>query len=446
MIRRAMFLGVLLVPGMHASVFGEVIHVPGDQPSIQAAIDVAADGDRIIVAPGTYFENINLLGKAVTLRSSAGPEVTTIDANGSGTVVLCDTDEGPNTVIDGFTITGGSASTGGGMKLQGSSPTVSNCTFSGNAADLGGGMYNLFSSPTVTKCAFRLNQAGSFGGGMYASGSCATVSNCAFSGNTATLGGGLANFLDCNLVVSNCTFNGNLASDAGGGVFSAASNPQVTNCMFSGNTATSGGGGIWLDGSGSVTNCTFGGNIAPSGGGIRIASYSSPAVTSCIVWNNNPNEIVSAGTPFITFSDVQDGWPGVGNIDADPLFIDTDGPDDDPATSDDNDYRLAIDSACIEGGNNVAVPDDVVTDLDGNPRIVDGDEDGVATVDMGAYEFQISSCVADIDGDGAVGAEDLAQLLGSWGPCAGCPADFNGDGVVGAADLAVLLGAWGPCP
>ena len=64
-------------------------------------------------------------------------------------------------------------------------------------------------------------------------------------------------------------------------------------------------------------------------------------------------------------------------------------------------------------------------------------------VDMGAYEFQ--SCPADFDGDGLVGASDLAQLLGSWGPCDGCPADLEGDGDVDAADLAILLGSWGPC-
>lgn len=55
------------------------------------------------------------------------------------------------------------------------------------------------------------------------------------------------------------------------------------------------------------------------------------------------------------------------------------------------------------------------------------------------------ACDADLDGDGTVGASDLAQLLGSWGPCEGCPADFDGDGVIGAADLAQLLGSWGPC-
>ncbi len=55
-------------------------------------------------------------------------------------------------------------------------------------------------------------------------------------------------------------------------------------------------------------------------------------------------------------------------------------------------------------------------------------------------------CPADLDGGGVVGAADLAQLLGSWGPCPGCAADFNGDGAVGAVDLAELLGNWGACP
>ena len=53
---------------------------------------------------------------------------------------------------------------------------------------------------------------------------------------------------------------------------------------------------------------------------------------------------------------------------------------------------------------------------------------------------------ADLDGDGEVGAADLASLLASWGPCPGCPADLNGDAEVGPFDLATLLAAWGPCP
>ncbi|MCH8344480.1 MAG: hypothetical protein IH983_10885, partial [Planctomycetes bacterium] len=73
----------------------DILHVPGDYPTIQEAIDAAMDGDEVEVHPGTYNENINLLGKAITLRSSDGPDITTIDAGGSGTVVTCETNEGP---------------------------------------------------------------------------------------------------------------------------------------------------------------------------------------------------------------------------------------------------------------------------------------------------------------------------------------------------------------
>ncbi len=76
--------------------------------SIQTAIDNAVDTDEIVVAPGTYFETIDFLGNAIALRSSDGPDVTIIDAQQTGTVVTCNSGEGPGTVLEGFTITGGS--------------------------------------------------------------------------------------------------------------------------------------------------------------------------------------------------------------------------------------------------------------------------------------------------------------------------------------------------
>jgi len=85
----------------------------GTFPSIQAAIDAAADGDEVVVAPCTYFESIDFLGKAITLRSSDGAQVTTIDGTGSVHVVRCISGEGPETVLDGFTITGGHADVNG---------------------------------------------------------------------------------------------------------------------------------------------------------------------------------------------------------------------------------------------------------------------------------------------------------------------------------------------
>ena len=130
-----------------------------DHFTIQAAIDVAVNGDVIAADPGTYHETIDFNGKSVTLGSTSGnPADTIIDGTGHYHVVQCVLGEGPGTVLQGFTITGGSAFSsfpndrGGGMfNFGGSSPTVENCVFSSNRATFGGGMFNENSSPTVTK-------------------------------------------------------------------------------------------------------------------------------------------------------------------------------------------------------------------------------------------------------------------------------------------------------
>ena len=122
------------------------------------------------------------------------------------------------------------------------------------------------------------------------------------------------------------------------------------------------------------------------------------------------------------------------------------------------DFRFQPGSPSIDAADNTAVPKDIDTDLDGNPRFVD-DPDTKDTgngdppiVDMGAYEFQppkIEPCPWDLDGSGDVGVKDLLILLGEWGPCpkkGDCLADFDDSGDVGVKDLLTLLGAWGPCP
>ncbi|MBA7641265.1 hypothetical protein ES703_48941 [subsurface metagenome] len=162
----------------------------------------------------------------------------------------------------------------------------------------------------------------------------------------------------------------------GGGMYNYNGNPTLTNCVFSGNRAEEWGGGMYnSESSPTVTNCTFSGNSASEFGGGMINYESSPTVTNCILWGNtSPSgpQIHNDGTSSATvsYSDVQGGWLGAGNIDADPCFVD----------SAIGDYHLLPDSPCIDAGDNSAVPPSVVTDLDGNPRIING------TVDMGAYE------------------------------------------------------------
>ena len=462
-------LAVSLAVASATTATADILHVPGDFPTIQEAIDAAVDGDEVEVHPGTYNETINLLGKTITVRSSDGPEVTIIDAQQTGTVVTCNSGEGPDTVLEGFTITGGTGTdpgggdlVGGGMYNSGSSPTVANCTFSGNGAGFGGGMINASgSNPTVTGCTFNNNLAGVAGGGMFNSSSSPTVTNCTFTENftgPGGVGGGMINASGSNPTVTGCTFNNNLAGVAGGGmVNSSESNPTVTNCTFTANSAGGGGGMYNRSSSPTVTNCTFSGNTAFGGGGMYNLFGSSPTVINCILWGDMPDEINNVDPdsdhPIVSFSDVQGGLPpgtidGGGNIDADPLFVD---PDND-------DYHISPTSPCIDAADNTAVPKGIVVDLDGEDRFVD-DPDTPDTgngdppiVDMGAYEFQADEtppCPADLDGSGDVGVKDLLILLGAWGPCppkGDCPADFDDSGDVGVKDLLFLLGNWGPCP
>ena len=352
--------------------------------TIQGAIDDANDYDEIEVAPGTYNEAIDFLGKAIRLYSSGGSEVTTIDGTGHYQVVQCVSGEDANTILEGFTITGGSR----GMFNDGSSPTVTNCTFYENWGYHGGGMYNRnSSSPTVT--------------------------NCTFSGNSAQDGGGMGNRNSSSPTVSNCVFSGNSASDAGGGMYCDGSSPTVSNCTFSNNVATNYGGGIRsYAGDPNVTNCILWGDTAPSG----------------------PEISIDGGSPTVNYSDVQGGWGGAGgnNIDADPCFVDADA----------NDFRLLYDSPCIDAGDNTYVTEP--NDLAGNDRIVDGDCNGSDIVDMGAYEFT-SAYYGDFDADCAVDFVDYAILSDYWltgEPSVDIAPQPAGDGIVDERDLDILCENW----
>ncbi len=351
-----------------------IIHVPGDSTTIQSGINGAVDGDTVMVHPGTYYEhNINFLGKAITVMGT-DPEdpaivaATVVDADSLGSVFVFQSGEDLTSVLAGVTIAGGyddygggiycyySSPTianniitqnsaywaGGGMYNYESGPTVTNCTFIGNSAGRnGGGMHNIGGNPTVSSCTFTENSAWSDdGGGMYNNGSGSTVSNCAFIGNSANRnGGGMFNHWN-SPTVSNCTFIGNSAIKGGGMYNQYNLNPTVSNCMFTGNSATWGGGMHNTDGSPAVSNCTFSQNDYY---GMYNSHGSDPAVTNCILWDDLPIEIYNwdNSNPIVTYCDVQGGYPGEGNIDADPLFVTFHG----------FDYLLRRGSPCIDAGD-----------------------------------------------------------------------------------------------
>ena len=291
-----------------------IIHVPADQTTIQAAIDAAGDGSLILVAPGTYVENINFSGKAITVQSEGGAEMTTIDGGGSQPVAAFYNYETGAAVLEGFTIRNGVSNNGGGIYCALASPTIKRCVITGNSANNGGAIYSFRGSPEIT--------------------------NCVIVENRAVHGAGFNLDWRSDPTITNCTFSGNIATGAGGGIYCYSSIPTITNCI------------LW-------------GDTAPSGSELYL--YYGSAISG------------------VTFSDVQGGWDGEGNIDADPLF------------SGGGDYHLTMSSPCIDAGTDAGVD----TDIDG-----DGRPQGVG-FDMGAYEYP-DCWDADQDGygDAACGGFD----------------------------------------
>ncbi len=243
---------------------------------------------------------------------------------------------------------------------------------------------------------------------------------------------------------------------SGGGIYSDSYETRIVNCVFSSNASVWGGGLVLYNDAAEVKNCTFGWNNSSyiEGGGIHLGYTATADIANCILWGNTPDQIYQGS---ISYSDIQGGFAGEGNIDADPLFVQNPdpGPDGQWWTEDDilGDYHLRPGSPCIDAGNNEAVPEDVTTDFNGNPRFVDDPETydtGLGDppiVDMGCYEFQVIVCPADVTGDGTVDVLDLLAVLAAWGPCEpDCPEDINGDGIVDVLDLLEVLSAWGPCP
>jgi parallel beta-helix repeat protein len=375
-------------------------YVPDDFTTIQEAIDdvIVIDGDTIIVRDGTYYEIIDFLGKAITVQSENGPSTTIIDGGATGPVVAFLNGEGAESVLDGFTITNGLSSFGGGISAMENSPTILNCIITGNESPFGGGVFDYGENgATITDCTIINNTAFVHGGGVY------TIS----------------------AKVTNCTIRDNVASDAGGGISfgfgdTYPSSAIIANCIINNNTAGSVGGGIRCDDlSPTIVNCTVSNNSATAnGGGIYCSGSNGPTVVNSIFWGNtaggSPNE-VSAGTIDITYSDIEGGWTGTGNIDSDPLFVD-------PGYGD---FHLQSSSPCMNVGNNSAVPPGLTTDFEGDERIFDN-----GTVDMGVDEFDPTVVRANFRGDPTAGAPSLVVNFTdhSTGSPTAWSWDFDNDG------------------
>jgi hypothetical protein len=170
----------------------------GDFPTIQAAIDGAADGDLILLAAGTFTgegnRDIDFRGRAVTVMGQeSSPDQTIIDCQGSGRGFVFASEEGPGSGLHRITITNAVAGSGAAVYCSHSSPAIAYCALLGNAAsEAGGGIHVVGAQPTISYCTFAFNTAGASGGGIHcADGARPTLANCTFAYDGATQGGGL---------------------------------------------------------------------------------------------------------------------------------------------------------------------------------------------------------------------------------------------------------------
>jgi len=545
----SVFLLVVLILVGSDSGFAKVIYVAHDSKqngsgtSWNDALSTISEGqssavseDEIWVKSGKYNEAIVL--NRVLYGGFIGTEIqreqrdwsanaTIIDATGLNTHAVT----GNRGMLDGFTITGGSAQYGGGLYCNVEyvngcyipSATIVNCTITNNSAsEDGGGVYvneylwcQNYSNPdptyvTLINCVIVGNTAGDRGGGVYSGYAYPNhldMIDCTITGNRAKWGGGIysggeywdilrmtncditRNYalvgggIDCsssNPLLTNCTIAENVASVLGSGVYCVSSSPKLIGCTIKDNVSSFWhGGGVYctFNSSPILENCIIVGNQAEKeGGAIYTRSFSSPILTNCALIENRAGELAGglysddSSAPILTncilwnekeeiagnaielatvsYSNVENGWPGEGNIGTDPLFVD----------SGNGNYRLLPGSPCIDAGSNAAALS-IPTDLDGMARIWDGDAISGAVVDMGPYEFSSVSPTStatpwpglpgDENRDGRVSALELSRAISYFRGVLTTPhlsVDTNGDGVVSSVELSSVITSFREIP
>lgn len=341
--RRVLVLFAAFLSLVAVSASAAVIHVPQDQPTMQQAIDAASNGDLVLVSPGIYLERINYHGKAITLQSEAGPAQTIIDGDHRGAVVTFATQEGPQSVLTGFTIRYGSASIGGGINLTfGTSPTISQNIFSEN-----------------------IHANGGWGSAIAGNGSSPVIERNTFVANVGDeqyLAGVLCFVNSSSPLIVNNVFHDN-PSRAINLTVSSGSHPVIAH-----NTIVRNRLGIRLDGRGGSANQLVANNIL-MGNDVGIflefpTVGSPPALRNNLVFDNPTN-----------YSGLGDPTGFNGNISSDPQFA---------ATG--SHFQLQSGSPAIDAGT-LSIPGLPAIDFLGQSRVVDGDGNSSAVPDLGACEF-----------------------------------------------------------
>ena len=438
---------VLIAGSAHAELITVDDDGKADFNSIQAAIEYAAAGDEILVAPGVYTSDhplhvVDMLGKALTLRGSGEQDATIVDGESVRRGIVCLDEENAKTVIEGITIRNGVGvehdfdsngtaewweSSGGGMLVRQAGPTITDCRFIMNSASRGGGLSTYQSAgTTLTDCTFAENSATQYGGGFYNNESTLlSVKGCVFVENSADVwAGGMYNALSSPRLID-CTFRENHADNTGGGLMNhSGSSPELTECTFIGNATgrssqNAAGGGMvnYVDCSPSLLNCTFSDNSAVHGGGIWNYDNSNPTMTGCRLEGNAASR----------------GGGMYNRVDSSPTVLDcvfTENLVDDLGGgiySSGKSSRPTLTDITVCGN----APDQISGDwLDNGGNVVSD----TCRID----------CLADFTQDGVVDGEELTLLLNAWGtddPMI----DVNDDGTVDDTDLTIILTSWGAC-
>ena len=356
-------------------------------------------------------------GGAMYISFASNPILThvTFVANTAGGGAGMYNDRGSNPVLNDVTFTGNKAIAGscmgnyansnpimndvvfddnissnkGCMHNEDSNPIMNHVTFSNNSARYGAAMYNYRSSPTLTDVIFSDNIASHVGGAMENEDhSNPVLTNVLFSGNSAYhQGGGIFNIVGSNPVLTNVAFINNKVisnggGSGGGGMQNSDSSPILTNVTFSGNHATVGGGIINWRSNLTLTNVTFSKNTADQYGAAMYSQESKPVITNTIIWGNSPSAsqfLNDKGVINITYSIIAGGHPGTGNLKVNPKL----------GTLADNGgftptYSLLPGSPAIDTGSPSTCP---AMDQRDMLRPIDGDGNGSATCDVGAFEY-----------------------------------------------------------
>ncbi len=332
---RSILITLLSAIGVFAGrVDAATLRVPADYSSIQQAIVAAASGDVIAIAPGTYYENLQLLGKQLTLRGESGATATVVDGQQIGRVIYADAD----CVIEGLTIRNGVSQHGAGVHVSAGSATIRNCVIEDNQAlpfdlGVGGGIYLGLDNTgcVIEDSVIRNNYAGDSGGGFYDTGffALSEVRRNLFQGNGCHVGGGAAR-IDYTSFTENVVLE-NWSDSFGGGIY---------------------GGGILIANNTIVGN--YNNNSFTHGAGIRV-------VTTIVVIRHNivalnrglPGWSSGAGIQAPGPVHCNDSWgnegpdyllsdaSGQGNLSVDPLFC----------NSSSGDYSINAASPCAPGAS-----------------------------------------------------------------------------------------------